>query len=122
MGYEFEETDDFYYIMQYLRYVSADTPCRKCLLTSSQEDVARLVGLSEDIRKERRKRAKEMEWENRVLPLPIETRPPPLAIEPPPPPRPLPAERPWNREDERYIEREIVYRGGRPPPPPGWRR
>ena len=23
MGYEFEETDDFYYIMQYLRYVSA---------------------------------------------------------------------------------------------------
>lgn len=84
-----------------------------------QEDMARLVGLSEDIRKERRRRAKEMEWENRVLPPPrIEPRP--LAIEPPPPiPRPR---QEWDREEDRYIEREIVYRGGRPPPPPVWRR
>ncbi|EHY56938.1 hypothetical protein HRR83_001985 [Exophiala dermatitidis] len=105
MGYEFEETDDFYYIMSYLRY----------------EDVARLVGLSEDIRKERRKRVKEIEWENRVLPPPpvVEEVPRPLAIEPPPPPRPR---QPWDREEERYIEREIVYKGGRPPPPVGWRR
>ena len=99
--------------------------------------MARLVGLSEDIRKERRKRIKEIEWENRVLPPPIEE--PiraPLAIEAPPGLRPRPEwdreeERPppglrprqdWDREEERYIEREVVYRGGRPPPPPGWER
>lgn len=81
----------------------------------SQEDVARLVGLSEDIRKDRRKRAREIGWENRVAPPPaIEPARPRPAIEGPP--------QRWDREDERYIEREIVYRGGRPPPPPGWRR
>ncbi|OQV03937.1 hypothetical protein CLAIMM_08907 [Cladophialophora immunda] len=102
MGYEYEETDDFYYIIAYLRY----------------EDIARLVGLSDDIRKERRKRIKEIEWENRVLPPVEEPLPRPLAIEPPPP-----RHRPdWDREEERFIEREVVYRGGRPPPPPGWRR
>ncbi|KAK7888254.1 hypothetical protein LTR67_009132 [Exophiala xenobiotica] len=104
MGYEYEETDDFYYIIAYLRY----------------EDVARLVGLSEDIRKDRKKRIKEMEWENRVLPpIVVEEPPRPLMIEPPPPPRPR---QEWDREEERYIEREVVYRGGRPPPPPGWAR
>ncbi|KAK5064599.1 hypothetical protein LTR84_000433 [Exophiala bonariae] len=99
MGYEYEETDDFYYIIAYLRY----------------EDIARLVGLSEDIRKERKKRIKEMEWENRVLPPPPEQR---LTIEPPPPRH---GTKDWAREEERYIEREVVYRGGRPPPPPAWR-
>ncbi|EXJ80517.1 hypothetical protein A1O1_08663 [Capronia coronata CBS 617.96] len=104
MGYEFEETEDFYYIIAYLRY----------------EDIARLVGLSEDIRRERRKRVKELEWENRVLPPPVvEEIPRPLAIEPPPPPR---SRQPWDREEERYIEREIVYKGDRPPPPVAWRR
>lgn len=117
MGYEYEETDDFYYIIAYLRYVSAR--CFSCeshqLTIDLQEDVARLVGLSEDIRRARQKRVREMGWENRVAPPPlIEPRPRP-AIEPPP-------ERTWDREDERYIEREVVYRGGRPPPPPGWRR
>ena len=82
--------------------------------------MARLVGLSDDIRKERRKRIKEIEWENRVLSPPIEEHVPrPLAIEPPPPLRPR---QPWDREEERYIEREVIYKGGRPPPPPGWRR
>ncbi|KIV85119.1 hypothetical protein PV11_00854 [Exophiala sideris] len=104
MGYEYEETEDFYYIIAYLRY----------------EDVARLVGLSEDIRKDRKKRIKEMDWESRVEPPPtIADVPRPLMIEPPPPPR---SRQEWDREDERYIEREIVYRGGRPPPPVNWRR
>lgn len=80
--------------------------------------MSRLVGLSEDIRKERRRRMKEMEWESRVLPPEDEPRPR-LAIEPRPPPR---RDSPWEREDERYIEREVIYRGGRPPPPVGWRR
>ena len=88
----------------------------RCSLTTQQNDMARLVGLSEDIRKERQKRIKEIGWENRVLPAAIEEPlPRPLAIEPPPRPG-------WDREEERYIEREVVYKGGRPPPPPGWRR
>ncbi|RMZ83571.1 hypothetical protein DV738_g1122, partial [Chaetothyriales sp. CBS 135597] len=119
MGYEYEETDDFYYVFKYLSY----------------EDMARLVGLSDDIKNARQKRIKEIGWENRVLPEPA--------------PEPVAAssrlliesgrdrrERehpPWTSDDERYIEREIVYRGGRPAPlpplappgppgPPGWRR
>lgn len=60
-----------------------------------------------------------MSWENRVLPPPAVEEPRrPLAIEAPPP-RPR---QEWDREEERYIEREVIYRGGRPPPPPGWRR
>jgi hypothetical protein len=85
------------------------------MLTVLQEDVARLVGLSDDIKKARLRRVKEMEWENRVLqPVPVVDEPPRrLAIEPPPPPR----REPWYNEEDRYIEREVVYRGGRPPPP-----
>ncbi len=86
-----------------------------------QEDVARIVGLSEDIRKDRKKRVKEMEWENRVEPPPGPRRTP-LPIEGPPGYRHSPVpDRGWDKEDERYFEREIVYRGGRPPagyPPP----
>ncbi|RMD43436.1 hypothetical protein DV735_g1687, partial [Chaetothyriales sp. CBS 134920] len=54
MGYEYEETDDFYYVFKYLSY----------------EDMARLVGLSDDIKNARQKRIKEIGWENRVLPEP----------------------------------------------------
>lgn len=80
--------------------------------------MARLVGLSEDIRKDRRKRVKEIEWESRIEP---EAPPRRLAIEAPMT-RGSPRSRDWEREDDRYFEREIIYRGGRPPPPPGWRR
>jgi len=80
-----------------------------------QEDVARLVGRSDDIRTARRRRIKEIEWENRLAaPVPVvEAVPPRLAIEPPPL-HPDPR-RPWYREEDRYVEREISYRGGRPP-------
>jgi hypothetical protein len=84
-------------------------------LTPSQEDVARLVGLSDDIKKARLRRVKELEWENRVMaPVPvIEERPRSrLALEAPPPRR-----EPWYNEEDRYVEREVVYRGPRPPPP-----
>jgi hypothetical protein len=66
-----------------------------------------------------------MEYENRFMaPIPVvdagllEERPR-LAIEPPPRREP----EPWTREDEIYREREVVYRAGRPPLPPGpaWR-
>jgi len=46
-GYEYEETEFFFYIMDYLRY----------------EDVLELVELSDDIRAERRRRIRELEWE-----------------------------------------------------------
>ncbi|ERF70055.1 hypothetical protein EPUS_00242 [Endocarpon pusillum Z07020] len=94
-GYEFEETDDFFYVIAYLKY----------------EDVARLVGLSEDIRHARRKRMKEIDWERRALPPPEAPRRP-LAIEDAPS-RPAPG--PWDREDERVVEREW-YRPRAPPP------
>ncbi|KKY22674.1 hypothetical protein UCRPC4_g03176 [Phaeomoniella chlamydospora] len=92
-NFEFEETDDFYYVIAYLKY----------------EDVARLVGLSEDIRHDRRRRIKEIDWERRALPPPMEERRETLLIED----VPRRAEpRPWDREDELYREREIVVRGG----------
>jgi hypothetical protein len=77
--------------------------------------VARLVGLSDDIKKARLRRVKELEWENRVLaPVPVlEERPRSrLALEAAPPRR-----EPWYSEEDRYVEREVVYRGPRPPPP-----
>ncbi|KAK8074955.1 hypothetical protein PG997_009618 [Apiospora hydei] len=46
-GYEYEETEWFFYVMQYLRY----------------EDVLELVNVSDQIRRARRERAKEIEWE-----------------------------------------------------------
>ena len=120
MGYEYEETEEFYYVMQHLGYVSHHHPTLEYLANIPQEDVARLVGLSEDIRRDRHKRIKEMEWENRLLPKElIEEERPRLAIEGPP----RREERGWDREEERYIERDIVMRGGRGGAiPPGWRR
>lgn len=93
------------------------------MLTMLQPDVARLVGLSEDIRKDRAKRINEIRWESAASPRPaIEPASPraPLPIEGPPP-RPFRDDRGWNREDERFVEREVIYRGGRPPPPVPWR-
>ncbi|KAK6820704.1 hypothetical protein PG987_015104 [Apiospora arundinis] len=46
-GYEYEETEWFFYVMQYLRY----------------EDVSELVSISDQIRRARRERAREIEWE-----------------------------------------------------------
>ncbi|OIW30566.1 hypothetical protein CONLIGDRAFT_283852 [Coniochaeta ligniaria NRRL 30616] len=47
MGYEYEETEYFYYILTYLRY----------------EDVLELVKLSDRIRRARKDRLREIEWE-----------------------------------------------------------
>ena len=99
-GYDFEETEYFYYVIAYLRYVS----CRIVmfpfmgLLTASQEDVRRLVELSEDIRTARRERIREMEWEER--------HPAPKMLPPPPGP---PPRQDW--DEERIVEREVVYDG-----------
>ncbi|KAL9595316.1 MAG: hypothetical protein Q9219_006512 [cf. Caloplaca sp. 3 TL-2023] len=83
MGYDFEETEFFYYVMSYLKY----------------EDVLRLVDLSEDIKRDRRERIREIEWEQRQPPAPK----PRLAL----------AGRPW--DEERIVEREVIYEGTPPP-------
>ncbi|KAI0012006.1 hypothetical protein F4779DRAFT_119280 [Xylariaceae sp. FL0662B] len=80
LHYEYEETEWFFYIMQYLRY----------------EDVLELVNLSDDIRRARRHRAREIEWEREY--------------------------RDWDRrhrhrrsgawdkiDDERIVERDVIY-------------
>ncbi|KAK6437956.1 hypothetical protein LTR95_005846 [Oleoguttula sp. CCFEE 5521] len=46
-GYSYEETDDYFYVIEYLRY----------------EDVLRLVEITEDIRRERRERIRKLQWE-----------------------------------------------------------
>ncbi|KAK8230790.1 hypothetical protein HDK90DRAFT_512908 [Phyllosticta capitalensis] len=74
MGYDYEETDNYFYVMEYLRY----------------EDVLQLVEISDDIRRDRRKRIREIEIERTTV-----ERKPSL---PPPPPR-----------EYDYVEREIVY-------------
>lgn len=56
----------------------------------SQEDVLKLVELSEDIRRERRERIREIQWEREE----IERLPPP---------------KPRARYDERVYEREVDY-------------
>ncbi|EME44947.1 hypothetical protein DOTSEDRAFT_70857 [Dothistroma septosporum NZE10] len=92
MGYDYEETDEHFYVIEYLKY----------------EDVLRLVEISEEIKKERRDRILEIQWEREER----ERRPKML---PAPPPIPAP---PRPRYDERIYEREIIYdRDGR-----RWRR
>lgn len=79
-----------------------------------QRDVNRLVQISDDIRRDRKERIRQMEWEQRH---------PPRPALPPAPPVPQIAHKPW--DEERIIEREVVYnrspkplRLPRPPPPP----
>ncbi|KAI6960748.1 hypothetical protein KC355_g12679, partial [Hortaea werneckii] len=94
MGYEFEETEEFFYVIEYLKY----------------EDVLRLVEISEDIRRERRDRLREIQWEREEL----ERRPKML----PPPPFPPVPPAPKGTYDERIYERDVYYdREGR-----RWRR
>ncbi|KAI4178189.1 MAG: hypothetical protein L6R41_008507 [Letrouitia leprolyta] len=68
-------------------------------LDERQEDVLRLVELSEDIKRDRRERIREIEWEQRQS----------LA----PKPRLALAGRPW--DEERIVEREVIYEGTPPP-------
>ncbi|KAI4726367.1 hypothetical protein E4T49_05894 [Aureobasidium sp. EXF-10728] len=81
MGYQYEDSEHFFYVMEYLKY----------------EDVLQLVELSEDIRRERRDRIREIEWEREQL----ERLPPPKPRSPPAKPR--------SKYDERVYEREVIY-------------
>jgi len=51
MGYDVEETDDFYYVMEYLKY----------------EDVLHLVEISDDIRRKRKSRIRQIEYEREEI-------------------------------------------------------
>ncbi|KAF2625749.1 hypothetical protein BU25DRAFT_345117 [Macroventuria anomochaeta] len=69
MGYKCEETDDFFYIMEYLRY----------------EDVLQLVEISDDIRRKRKARIREIEFEREEI------------------------RRPSSAYDDRYYEHEVSF-------------
>jgi len=73
-----------------------------CLLLtrSSQEDVLFLVELTEDIKRDRRERIREIQAERDSAGRPRR----PLALPQPP----------W--DEERVVEREIIYDRGPPPP------
>ncbi|KAK4889822.1 hypothetical protein LTR27_011440 [Elasticomyces elasticus] len=99
MGYEFEETAGFFYVMEYLRY----------------EDVLHLVTLTEDIRRERRERIRELQWEREerereeLARLPKMIAAPPMPSIPPPPMSVR-----GGKWDEKIYERDYVYeRDGR---------
>jgi len=68
-GYPYEETADYFYVMEYLRY----------------EDVCQLVELSDEIRRDRRTRIREIEYEREEI------------------------QRRRKPYDERLFEREVVY-------------
>ena len=68
--------------------------------TPLQEDVLRLVELTEDIKRDRRERIREIEAEREMA----ERARRPLALPP----------APW--DEERVVEREIIYDRGPPPP------
>jgi hypothetical protein len=64
MGYAFEETRWFYYIMEYLRQVclAPQMSCslsRRVMLTTTQEDVQQLIQMSDDIRRARRLKSRQ---------------------------------------------------------------
>ena len=87
LGYEYEETEKFFYVMEYLKYVSAITFLKADWMGANvfvQEDVLQLVEVSDDIRRQRRRRIRELEWERSA----VDNRRP--------------------RDDERFYEREVI--------------
>jgi hypothetical protein len=76
-----------------------------------QDEVSELVSISDGLRRQRRKRIREIE-EERIVEAPVPPLPPLAAPEPPPP---LILERRPRWEEDRTYEREIVI-GNRKPP------
>jgi hypothetical protein len=112
-GYDYEETEFFYYVLQYLRYVSLfHCLVFYVLLTTIQEDVLELVQLSEDIRRERQDRIREIQRERDRIEKRDRDREEWERSE-------RRRERDSGFQDERIIEREIIY-DGRGPRRRGW--
>lgn len=128
MGYDYEETEFFFYVMVYLRYVRPSSlspftspvsplhcsrpspftapvpppptstqfknippPANTSSLKTQQEDVLHLVELTEAVKRDRRERIREIEFERS---LPRDRPRKPLAL-------------PW--DEEKIYEREIIY-------------
>ncbi|EHK99050.1 hypothetical protein M7I_5108 [Glarea lozoyensis 74030] len=91
LGYDYEETEFFYYIIQYLRY----------------EDVLELVEVSEHIKAERQRRIREIERERERFERRARERDDWERAE-----RRRERDRDNGYDDERIIEREIIYDGG----------
>lgn len=101
LGYDFEETEFFFYVMRYLSYVSVDSDTYSpAMLIWQKEDVQELVLLSEDIKRDRRRRIKQMARERDRLKEPTM-----LALPAPPERRRASS----TYDEERIVDREIVY-------------
>lgn len=85
MGYRCEETDDFFYVMEYLRYVRASKSMGSGHANNPQEDVLQLVEISDDIRRKRKSRIREIEFEREEI------------------------RRPSSAYDDRYYEHEVSF-------------
>jgi hypothetical protein len=120
LGYDFEETEFFYYVLQYLRYVrlppfshySLSNSYLKTKLTTRQDEVEQLVALSKHIRRERRDRIRDIQREREKMERRERDREEWERAE-------RRRERESGFSDERIIEREIIYDG---PPRRGPRR
>jgi len=84
MGYSCEETDDFFYVMEYLRYVSLTAFAASLDADKQQEDVLQLVDLSDELRRKRKLR---IDFERTTI------RDPPRS----------------SGYDEKFYEREVSY-------------
>ncbi len=86
LGYRCEETDDFFYIMEYLRYVRTAVLLTPWHTNNQQEeDVLQLVEISDDIRRKRKARIREIEFEREEI------------------------RRPSSAYDDRFYEHEVSY-------------
>jgi hypothetical protein len=118
LGYDFEETEFFYYVLQYLRYVrppfpSPHFPQTQTNAHAQQDEVEELVALSKQIRRERRDRIRDIQREREKMERRERDREEWERAE-------RRREREGGFSDERIIEREIIYDG--PAPRRGGRR
>lgn len=99
LGYEYEETEFFFYVMKYLQYVSTRSSdwCYSTAgrLTIPQEDVLELIDLTKQIRRARRRRREYEEHDHYVSSRRHQSHH---------------RHSPWDTaDDERIVEREVIY-------------
>jgi hypothetical protein len=109
LGFEYEETDQFFYVMDYLKYVSILlrrflnlTQNKSANINVPQDDVLKLTELSDDIRRSKRQRARdsvrferERDYYEEIDRRSYDRRPAPAA--------------PRRDERERIRETEVIY-------------
>lgn len=92
MGYDYQENEKFFYVMEYLRFVSIATRSVGTRYTNAymKEDVAQLVDMTNDMCRSRQDSIEVPRWE-------------------PEDPRLRPIRPPPNDWEERRYEREVIY-------------